>query len=188
MVYGKYKDARNASWRCLLDYGISALPVNLSAIAVPAGIRVHKNSSCGILAEDEIGSSFLTGGDWHVYYDDMCNVGRQRFTIAHEFGHILMGHTLIECKHGRTFDTDKPEGEISADVFASRLLAPACVLWGLGLHRAEDIQRACNISLEAAQYRARRMEELYRRERFLTHPLERKVYEQFFPFIEKNKQ
>lgn len=67
------------------------------------------------------------------------------------------------------------------------LLAPACVLWGLDLHTPEDIARVCNISLSSAIKRARRMEELYRRNMFLSHPLERQVYKQFQGFISENR-
>ena len=73
-------------------------------------------------------------------------------------------------------------------MFAARLLAPACVLWGLDLHTAEEISEACNISLQAAGFRAERMKELYRRNRFLTSPLERKLYDQFRDFIEQNRR
>lgn len=66
--------------------------------------------------------------------------------------------------------------EQTANVFASRLLAPACVLWGCGVQSAEDIAQLCDISRAAAEFRWSRMQELYRRQRFLTSPLERLVY------------
>ena len=73
--------------------------------------------------------------------------------------------------------------EQAANRFAADLLAPACVLWGLDLHQAEDIARVCKISIQAAQFRAERMEILYQRNKFLLHPLERAVYRQFEPYI-----
>lgn len=54
--------------------------------------------------------------------------------------------------------------EQAANVFASRLLAPACVLWGCGVHTPEQIAALCSISLPAARFRAARMAELYERE------------------------
>lgn len=71
-------------------------------------------------------------------------------------------------------------------MFASRLLAPACVLWGLNFHTAEEIAKVCNISITAAQIRAERMDMLYKRNKFLISPLERKVYEQLKGFIDKH--
>lgn len=77
--------------------------------------------------------------------------------------------------------------EQAANVFASRLLAPACVLWGCGVQSAEDIERLCDISRAAAEFRWTRMQELYRRQRFLTSPLERLVYAQFEDYIKGHR-
>ena len=77
--------------------------------------------------------------------------------------------------------------EQAANVFASRLLAPACVLWGCGVQSAEDIERLCDISRAAADFRWSRMQELYRRQRFLSSPLERLVYDQFADYIKGHR-
>lgn len=186
--YAYYKNARNAAWQCLLDNHIDRLPVSLSKIAQEKGIKLIRNSDIGILPPENSGVSVFDGEQWFVVYDEKDAVPRQRFTVAHEFGHIFLGH---EYKNGyyntRVFAVDKPRDETDADIFASRLLAPACVLWALDLHRAEDIAKVCNISLTAAQIRAERMEELYARNKFLTHPLERQVFLLFQEFINKNK-
>lgn len=88
--------------------------------------------------------------------------------------------------------------EQAANVFASRLLAPACVLWGCGVHTPEQIAALCSISLPAARFRAARMAELYERERaflmtrgrscFLLSPLERQVYEAFADYIAAHRR
>lgn len=105
-----------------------------------------------------------------------------RYTIIHELGHVYLGHPLVDGKYFRTFNVNDAN-EYEAERFAIDVLAPACVLWGLDLHTAKDISEACNISLTAAQRRAERMAVLYQRNRFLTSPLERQVFEQFKPFI-----
>lgn len=86
----------------------------------------------------------------------------------------LCGHLRIPIKQ-------------TANMFAARLLAPACVLWGCGVRSAADIMRLCDISEQSAEYRWARMQELYKRGKFLTHPLERAVYEQFSDYIRANK-
>ena len=182
-IYGVYKNARNAAWQCLIDYKITSLPVDLLAICKEAGIKVLKNSDVNELIGCESGICIYEGGEWFLIYDDECNIGRRRFTIAHELGHIFLGHKLFDGYHGRSFNILKPQVETEADIFASRLLAPACVLWGLKISFAEDIARVCNISISAAKIRAERMKTLYERNKFLTHPLERRVFEQFKPFI-----
>jgi hypothetical protein len=54
------------------------------------------------------------------------------------------------------------------------------------LHTPQDISGVCNISLSSAKKRAKRMKELYHRNKFLTSPLEQKVFAQFKDFIESN--
>lgn len=81
----------------------------------------------------------------------------------------------------------KSADETEADMFAARLLAPACVLWGINAQTAEQIATVCNISREAAKIRAERMEVLRKRGKFLTSPLERQVYQQFESYIQNNR-
>ena len=77
--------------------------------------------------------------------------------------------------------------EYEAERFAMNLFAPACVLWGLDIHKAEDIAKICNISKQSAKKRADRMRTLYKRNKFLSSDLEKQVYQQFKKFIEENK-
>ncbi|MDR2902918.1 MAG: ImmA/IrrE family metallo-endopeptidase [Clostridiales bacterium] len=186
-VYGVYKGVRNAAWQCLIDHKITALPVDLIRIAAESGVVIRKNSDVHELYGRESGACILHNGQWYLIYDDACVVGRRRFTIAHELGHIFLGHELINGRHGRSFDARNPQSETDADVFASRLLAPACVLWALDIRTADEISKVCGISDAAAKIRANRMRVLYDRQKFLTSPLERRVLEQFKAFILKNK-
>lgn len=112
---------------------------------------------------------------------------RQRFTAMHELGHFLLGH-LGEIPFSRSEEECRPAEEQAADKFAIDMLAPACVLWGMKIRTAEEIAVLCNISPEAARFRAERMKILYERERFLSHPLEKRVYLQFLPFIRHNRK
>ena len=189
MNYGKYKNARDASWLCIIDYNLCRLPIKVADIAKQAGIMVLKYSELdkNRLSDGESGATFFEDDTIYIVYRDTESKERCRFTIAHELGHIFLGHKLIGDKISRKFDLSKPEIEQEADIFASRLLAPACVLWGLNLHTAKEIAAVCNISMPAAQARAERMKVLYKRNKFLTSPLERQVYKQFKEFIEKYK-
>ena len=188
-AYGRYKKARDASWQALIDNKVDSLPVDVVRVANNNGITLLKNSKVNELRSSEAGISVFDGSEWFIVYDDIANLGRKRFTIAHEFGHIFLGHEMINGHHGRRmFDISKPQVETEADIFASRLLAPACVLWGLGIGSAKDIESVCGISTTAAKIRAERMRVLYARGKFLTSPLERQVFEQFRGFIEKTKK
>lgn len=187
--YGVYKNVRNASWQCLLDVGICELPVRVIQIANFFDVKVVKNSVCHLLQPSQYGISFVDNSDkWVIVYDDHDKLQRVRFTVAHELGHIVLGHPLYDSgNHTRMFDIKRPQVEIEADSFAARVLAPACVLWGLDLYTAEEISTACDISYTAAQYRAERMQELRARQMFLAHPLERKLYSRFSEYIQKQK-
>lgn len=190
MNYGVYQNVRNAAWQCLLDAGITELPVSVTKIAKHFDIRIAKNSAHSILKSEQSGISFQTkSGEWLIVYDDTATTGRKRFTVAHELGHILLGHPLREGEqHTRVFSKDRPEVEKEADMFAARILSPACVLWALDLHTPEEIAERCQISLTAAQVRADRMKILYARQMFLTSPIERKVFEAFKPWIDGQKR
>lgn len=171
--YGKYKNIRDASWRCLLDYNIDRLPVNLIQITIRSGIKVLRNSDVNELSGNEIGTTLFTDDGCYIIFDDECTPGRARFTVAHEIAHVLLGHVHKE----------NPSAEEEANMFAARILAPACVLWGLRLHSAREIAQVCDISMSAAAIRAERMAILYQRDKFLRNPLEKKVYRQFSSFV-----
>ena len=187
MLYGKYKKVRNASWQTLIDYQICTLPVQLSKICSTAGIQVIKNRAVRMLQPGESGLSILQNDIWYIIYDDTDTPQRVRFTIAHELGHIFLGHDMLYGYHTRRDNIAKPAAEIEADMYAARLLAPACVLWALGAETPEDIARICNISMSAAYYRAERLAVLRSRGKFLSSPLERQVYEQFRGFVGKER-
>ena len=186
MIYGRYKGVRNASWQAIIDYNVTELPVGLISIAKQANILIVKNSLAKRLKPNERGIS-IYDGQWIIVYDDTQSSAVSRFTIAHEFGHIFLGHRLKNGYYARTFEKRNDE-EQEADMFAARLLAPACVLWGLKLHTTDEISAECKISKSAAKIRAERMKILYNRNKFLTSPLERQVYNQFSDYIKNHSQ
>lgn len=201
-AYGKYQKTRNASWHCLLDCGVSKLPVHVSSIANQFDIGLYEyGDNAALLCRRGMG--FLLSAEGFAYHDpsgrlmiffDECKSRQQiRFTIAHELGHIFLGHVGPEFPRGRHLNPSEPSLERAADMFAVRLLAPSCVLWDLQLHKAEDIATLCDIPISIAQNRARRMSTLYRRESeflsagqpscFLRSPLEQKVHAAFSSFV-----
>lgn len=178
MHYEIYKNARDASWRFLLQHKICSLPVDLKPLISVMGIAVRKDNS-GILHADERGRTINENGDLHIIVRDV-PIPQKRYTIMHEIGHIVLGHTeTAGCS-----DVD----EYAAERFAIGVLAPACVLWGIGVKTAEEIAELCNISITSAKIREKRMQELYTRNKFLTSPLERQVFQQFSDFINRKKR
>ncbi|MEE0265551.1 MAG: ImmA/IrrE family metallo-endopeptidase [Acutalibacteraceae bacterium] len=187
MIYAKYKNVRNASWQAFIDFYITELPVSVNAIAKQLDIKVIKNSDIHELETGERGVTMEVNGNWYIVFDDTEPVPVCRFTVAHELGHILLGHTMYQKKKYRTFAIRDGE-EQEADMFAIRLLAPACVLHELQAFNADEIAKLCNISITAAGHRAERMALLEKRNKWYLHPLEREVYKIFEKYIKNYRK
>ena len=199
MDYRDYQNVRDAAWNILLDCNVDRLPVRLNPICRQLKIRVltygknaemieRANLTKAVYRTD--GVTFYAGEIPIILFDEKILPARAKFTVAHELGHIILGHVEpggVTTVNREPRPGDSPE-ETAANQFAARLLAPACVLWGLDVHTPEEIMELCHISRQAAQFRARRMEELYRRNKFLTSPLERDVYQRFQPFIQEYRR
>ncbi len=180
MYYGIYRLIRNSAWQCLFDFHVSSLPVDVLQITRTMGIRVIRNTLVDDLLPGENGKAYFDGQEWIIIYNDLNPTNVSRYTIAHELGHILLGHELAHIKYPQAKEFKiRAKSEQQADSFAIRLLCPACVLWGLDLHTSEEISARCRVPEEQASARAKRMKALYGRNKFLSDPLEKKVYEQF---------
>ncbi|MBE6666685.1 MAG: ImmA/IrrE family metallo-endopeptidase [Ruminococcaceae bacterium] len=184
MYYGIYKDIREGAWICLRDSGIDRLPVDVLKIARAAGIRVVRNSLANVLKSDELGKTLYDGSNWLIVYDDSRSTSEARITIAHEIGHILLGHELKHIKYAKTKEFDKqPLSEQQAEMFATRLLCPACVLWKLDLHTPHEIAEYCRVPMDMAKERGRRMKILYERNMFLSSDIEKEVFAKFENYL-----
>lgn len=169
MNFTIYEAARNASWQCLIDCGVSELPVKPVQIAAHYGIECKLTDA--FLQPEESGKLIRREFDkLQIVVRPTDTDQRKRFTILHELGHYLLG-----------------ESEYAAERFAVGVLMPACVLWGVGAFDPETISQICNVSQQAAQRRSERMRILRTRDKFLTHPLEQQVYDQFQTFIQSQR-
>lgn len=202
MDYCQYQHSRDLAWKVLLDEKVTELPIDIGKLCRQMGIPVKAYRYSGDLLQclqvdvsQTDGLATYVRGLPVIFYNDTGPVGRQRFTVAHELGHILAGDVIRDGVVHRAKWAEEDPMEQAANVFASRLLAPACVLWGLDIHSPQDIMGLCGLSYQAAALRARRLELLYRRERrfleqrgqscFLISPLEQQVFAQFDGYIRR---
>lgn len=194
MLYSNYKTARDKAWKILIDCEVDKLPVSTAALCEHYGwvLADYQEGKAAIdllglssLTERTDGFCTVTDHFTYIFYNSSLPVGRQRFTVAHEIGHLALGHVgqgRVTTINREPNSKDSQE-ETQANQFAARLLAPACVLHELGATTPEAIQQVCGLSRQAAEFRARRMQELERRDRYYTSPLERQVVEQFRSYI-----
>lgn len=114
--------ARDKAKKLLVDVGIIKPPVFMVAIVD----QLKKNYDLSIypwnFSNNIDGIQTMEGRVVAIGYNQEQHPHRQRFTIAHEIGHLLLGHTQ---KGGLGFDLEskKPE-EIEANKFAAELLMP----------------------------------------------------------------
>lgn len=186
MYYENYQVSRDLAWKVLLTEHITALPVMVGKLCKSMGISVVYYTPAPNDPSD--GYTVAAGEKIVIHVAEGKPKERQRFTAAHELGHILLGHVGRYPLVNREPDPKDNPVEQAANVFASRLLAPACVLWALNARTPEEIATLCQISRQAAAFRAERMELLCHRGKFLTSPLEQAVYAQFEDFIQRKKQ
>ena len=83
--------------------------------------------------------------------------GRQRWTAAHEVGHIACRHHIISAldriAENSFAQIKNPEYEAEADYFAATLLAPLPLCRYFNVKSARDIQNIFGLSAEAASIR-----------------------------------
>ena len=205
--YGMYAGVRNATWQLLLRVDIAALPVRCEEVAAGMGIPVLHYARAGPLlralglqghCENNDGFAAHIDGRWCVFLNGDAAALNRNFTLAHELGHIFLGHVMEETQaHGGervrytrlnrrewACGLDRTDAmEREANMFAARMLSPACALWGLDLRKSGEIARVCGLPVHVAQKRAERMRVLYARNLFLKSPAEGMLFRRLKPYL-----
>ena len=198
-----YKKSRDAVWQILIKNKISSLPISVEKICrsecvrlltYREGAKIIERLSLEDHTKDNDAFSFSR----IIFYDDRTTLARQRFSVAHELGHIFLHQPTYPTVLNREISPNDDPMEAEANVFASRLLAPMCVIHFLNLSTPQEIAELCQISRTAAEIRYQRLCLIRERDRkmvgtkgygcFLLSPLERKVYSRFKRYISKNQR
>lgn len=159
------KAIRAYAWYLRVQFGMDTsryIPLDalLEVLSCPIGSRDEPLVNLEIVDDDEL------PGKYAVYYPQRnllkiresvylgaCDGnGRDRFTIAHELGHLFL-HRYAEVTLSRS---DSEMGKIppycdpewQANTFASEFLIPYDMVQGM---TAQEVSKACGTSLEASQ-------------------------------------
>ena len=172
-----------------IDHHEGRLPINVMKIAKNVDLRIVKDSEAHVL-QGEYGRIYHKNRKWMVVYDDTHPREIKRYIIAHELGHMLLSHNLVKIKYsirGKDAFNPKPS-EDHANSFADRLLCPSCVIWAAEMRSAEEIAKYCDVDMALATRRHKRMTALYKRNKFLTSPDERELFNHFLPYINEIRE
>lgn len=152
--------------RVLIDSGVTSLPVSVGQICSRNGWMLASYDSAkdmiaalGLsdLTHDTDGFCLKNKGRYYIFYNRHLPTERQRFVIAHEIGHITLGHVdRMKCTlHNQPpSESDNPD-ELAANLYAARLVAPAPVLHAIHATTPEQIADACSITITAAKFCAK---------------------------------
>lgn len=144
----KYEEIKPKVVELFRNYKISCIPVSGFEIATKMGIKIVLYSS---LDEEKIkaarkfssdGFSLFVDGIWTIYLNDIdTGYKRQKNTLLHEIGHIVLDHT-----------EDSELADKEANFFAKYALVPPILVYKLKLKTADEIERIFEVSHEAAGY------------------------------------
>ncbi|MFH1976320.1 MAG: ImmA/IrrE family metallo-endopeptidase [Pseudomonadota bacterium] len=124
-----YAFAQSMAKKVLKDYKLSEVPTDLSVIFKNLGLKYIELND----ADDIDGAIMeIKGKPAIAVLNKSRPLQRQRFTLAHELGHIFLKHTIrdvydseeIRDNSDKLIDNAKPPQETEADTFASELLVP----------------------------------------------------------------
>lgn len=150
---------------------VKTFPIDCIKIITGLGIPLYKYSD---LPEAKIKKCLLVSNDAFTlqgvifYNDKFPHTERQRFSLMHEVGHIILNH------EGESSDNEK-----EADLFASNILAPRSVIWHLHFNSVKDICKTFDVSCMAAN----RILKDYKTFPLWTHKsLHKHIRDWFFPY------
>lgn len=102
------------------------------------------------------GMSYWDGRNWIIAINSAEPTTRQRFTLLHEYKHIIDHGATDRLYTGTTRYLGDEQAEQAADYFAGCALMPKRLMkraWGQGIQRAADLARRFEVSERAIEVR-----------------------------------
>jgi len=134
--------ACNLARKLLSDVGIKNPPVLIKDIINHIKKERDLSVYSWAFGKDTDGMQITEGEKTTIGYNQTQHLHRQRFTVAHEIGHLILGHTAKNFNSD--LNSNKPK-EVEANNFASELLMPLNFLKG-------DCSKGYNLQSIAERY------------------------------------
>lgn len=167
-----YDEIQYAILKVYKDCNIQSFPINCFDILEQMGIVSHaysslsdsKRHSCLLISED----AFVLKNE--VYYNDTQLVGRMRFSLMHELGHIVLEHS----KNRTELE------EIEANYFASNIIAPRMAIHYANCKNEVHVANLFELTYEAAGYAFSDYRKWHRNAVYKMKPIDHKMYQHFY--------
>lgn len=187
-ISANYFKVRNIAWEFLIKNKVTEYPLDLIDIMKRNNwtlISFKEYSKLKNISIEEIKKKlspssfkFEIERNYFIAINEKLNEQTQRFAIAHEIGHILL-HKLIP---------DKERLEKEANMFANRILMPLFLIKELKITSIKQLTELCNVTEQRANNRLLRYNKIKSRNKFYTNQLEKQVFENLKPFINRVKK
>lgn len=201
-------EIKEAVYYTLQNYKHSNIPVKIKAIARSfANIRLvsySKHMKNNNLSYDDMirftGTKdactdyYAKANFFIIYYNNIdrniTTSNRYRWNIAHELGHIMLGHHITHEKtrifRNELSNSEYDELEEEADYFASLILVPHAALLGFQIRNANYIKVMCKISEPAAKRRYYEFSE-WKSHVSAQDEYDKRIFHLYYNFIYKRK-
>ena len=144
-------EARHQAQSLLKTAGIKSAPVRLNEIIkhVPAHHNLIVRGTKEHLPTGVYAMTYRESRMTLIGYNENASVNRQKFSVAHELGHLYMGHL-----HGQSsIDLNSSDNdEIEANQFAASLIMPPSLIKQSiksGVKDVEELAKLYEVSTEA---------------------------------------
>lgn len=144
-------------------------------------------------SEDACSIYNRSSDNYIIYYNDVDHARnaskRYRWNIAHELGHIALGHhrDYPEARLMRSELSSQTYKELEqeADMFAAYILVPHIILQCLGIQGHEELSSLCGISSAASGVRKKEFDLWRRRHKGEQYDFD--ILNLYAPFVESNE-
>lgn len=147
-------NASDFAKKVLLEHWNNSLPVDPVIIANKLGIKVFGKNNLSV-------SGYFEQETSSIYVNTNDSLERQRFTVAHELGHAVLGHGSSPRESYNLYNRSNYQiQEFQANEFAGELLMPYESLNYFFYNTSNDFENLCkifNVSPQAMNVRLRRL-------------------------------